>query len=377
MAESSLSQMAQVYQLVYWLGAIMLLTCGTALMSVALSFIRIAKDDALYLAFIPIFLADVSLVLNFLPRDLRNIVVGELESSTGWCQFSAIWTITACIALNINTVAVAYYTRELVFDRLERDKMKKQLIYITGAGWALGFTVAMVWWGQGEIGNFRGIYCCFEQVSSLNIALPFFICTTASLIAMIFLYRQAFVHVKAISDGVARRAWKGELTSTRKSSDHVVNLFKLSAYMVGNFYVCWTLVSLLAIIESFGITYPVGFDVLAGWLLKLQPILDSIMIIKGFRRMIFRKMISQQGQSSAYSPRKFEVKRSLPSNSTQEGFSSASSAVRVASLGEIRTEGNIGADEIAFAHHLACPDSRGPSRSVDKNYLNLQEGIAF
>jgi len=355
----------------------MLLTMGSALMGVALSLIKIAREDTLYLVFVPIFIADVSMVLNFLFRDLRNVVMGSLEVS-GWCQFSAIWTITACVALNVNAVAVAYYTRELVYDRLDRRNMKRELVYITAAGWTAGLAAALTFYGRGQLGDFKGIYCCVSTITAWNVAIPFILANIIALSTMIYFHRAAFLHVKQISVTTTKMFQSSSPGGTMMTPEHVTGLFKLSTTLVINFYVCWTLVAVLAIFEAMNVHYPVEWDVAAGWLLKLQPILDSIMVIRGFRRTIFRKLASRRSSHGPPTRKELGLKTGDELNLLSTSPSAKPDASLVVSpVFEIKRDAEVTKDDMHVALALSRPLGLASDRAVKKDYLDLQEGKPF
>jgi hypothetical protein len=286
----------QTYQYVYWVFAVVLLSLGGTLLATVGFFMSLVELDVLYLAFLPMLMGDAATVLNFLPRDMRNIIAGNLDTS-GWCHFSAFWAIACCVALNFNATTIAYCTKKMVANNLDREGAKKKVIMSTVFGWIVGVILASVFEGSNLTGGFKGLYCCFERVNGMKAALPFFLICGISSVTMIKFYHEAFSTANEAHQRVSS-ALSLDSASNKKVSnpgsahrpEHIRGLMFLGFYMVLSFYACWTLVCILAILEAAGITYPVGWDMLAAWCLKLQPILDSIILIRGLKRLLSRRL---------------------------------------------------------------------------------------
>eukprot|EP00475_Leptophrys_vorax_P006286 TRINITY_DN1387_c0_g1_i1.p1 TRINITY_DN1387_c0_g1~~TRINITY_DN1387_c0_g1_i1.p1 ORF type:complete len:358 (+),score=93.65 TRINITY_DN1387_c0_g1_i1:187-1260(+) len=294
---------AETVQYVYWIGSLILLSSGTAMLGVTAMFMTLIKVDAMYIAFIPVFIADAFTILNFLPRDIYHIVTGSLDSG-GWCKFSAFWTISCCVALNANAAAIAYFTNDLVNDKFRPDIARRKVLLTTAVGWIVGIVMASGFMASDFIGDFRGLYCCLSRIQGVKIFLPYFLVTSVAFSFMLVFYRKAFNTVVMIHDRVKASLSPGaspqQQGSVSKTPEHIRGLVVMSSYMVGSFYTCWFLVVFLAFLETCGVTYGIEWDVLAGWCLKLQPILDSIVVIRGAAKMIKNKSV----HNSAVKPSK-------------------------------------------------------------------------
>jgi len=255
----------------YWVVSILLLTTGATLLSVIAYLAKSLILNTLFMTFIPILIGDILTILNFLPRDIRNIITGHLDSN-GYCKFSAFMAIANCISLNINATSIAFFTYRYINNMM---KIKiKEIIFVSCIGWVLGFIIAISLTASGKTGNFKGIYCCLTIIKGPVDLLPYFIICGSSSAIMIYYYYKAYNVVKAFQK------------TTHTSSKHVKAIMLLGMRMVINFYMCWTLVCFLAILDASRINYPIYFDWVAAWCLKLEPILDSVVILRSLKRIL-------------------------------------------------------------------------------------------
>jgi flagellar basal body-associated protein FliL len=278
---------------VYWIFAVIFLVVGFILyvfMFIKLSRSKI-RNGFMFYAYFPAFLSDLSLIFNFVPRDLNHLSTKKLDTS-GWCLFSAFWTVASIFAFNIAMVALAYMTKELVADKLDAKRSKYITIVSTIGGWAVGLVIAAFLLGFKILGNFRDLYCCIpgslQDASSPQTKgiFPYFFITLFSMIMMIYFYKQAY--------DIAQEKWQASAAYKRRKASkkgaktetpqQIAEVLFLSVYTTGVFYVCWFLVSFLGLITAAGVEYPVDLDCIAGSVLKLQPAFNCLVLLRAIYR---------------------------------------------------------------------------------------------
>jgi hypothetical protein len=349
----SLTMEAQTYQYVYWVFSTILLSLGGALLAVVGFFMSMVEIDVLYLAFLPMLMGDVATVLNFLPRDVRNIIAGNLDTS-GWCHFSAFWAIACCVALNFNATTIAYCTKKMITNNLDREGAKQKVIFSTILGWGVGIMLASGFVGSKKTGGFKGLYCCLERITGIKAALPVFVINGISSLIMVKFYYDAFYTADEAHRRVAHALSID--TSSRKSStsgsgsvqkpEHIRGLMFLGFYMVSSFYVCWTLVCILAILEAGGVTYPVELDMLAAWCLKLQPIFDSVILLRGLQRLLSRRLGGSRQGNQNHSNENLDKSKSKTKTPKNADKNSGAGAAAVISMSNGKTANvDTGAEE--------------------------------
>eukprot|EP00475_Leptophrys_vorax_P017232 TRINITY_DN2385_c0_g1_i1.p1 TRINITY_DN2385_c0_g1~~TRINITY_DN2385_c0_g1_i1.p1 ORF type:complete len:292 (-),score=69.24 TRINITY_DN2385_c0_g1_i1:70-945(-) len=273
----------------YWVCAIIALLIGAV--SYLYMFIKLqgskVKNGFMYYAFFPVFASDVLLIINFVPRDFYHLSVDKIETG-GWCQVSAFLAVAGIVSLNVSMISISYMTRELVADRLNKDRSKSIMMKSMAVGWGLGIIFAAILAGAKQLGNFRDFYCCIPSPQNGSNIVPYSIITLVAFSSMIYFYRQAYA--------IAEEKWQLSAASKKRKARQADNekgarpaqvqeVVVLAVWTTGTFYVLWFLVSLLGFITILGInTYPAELDAIAGVILKLQPLCNSLIMIRSILR---------------------------------------------------------------------------------------------
>jgi hypothetical protein len=274
----------------YWISSVLALAIGAASYIFMLQKLQNSKvkNGFMYYAFFPVFFSDLLLIVNFVPRDIYHLAVGKMDSA-GWCIASAFFAVAGITSLNVTMISIAYMTRELVADRLNKDRSRVLMMKSIAAGWALGIAFAAVLAGIGELGDFRGLYCCIPTPQNGVNIVPYFLITLTSFSSMVYFFRQSYA--------IAEEKWRLTAASKRRRTNQaddagkgarpaqVQEVVVLAVWTTGTFYVMWFMVSLLGLITVVGVTdYPAELDAFAGVILKLQPLCNSLILL----RSIFR-----------------------------------------------------------------------------------------
>eukprot|EP00475_Leptophrys_vorax_P018722 TRINITY_DN2559_c0_g3_i1.p1 TRINITY_DN2559_c0_g3~~TRINITY_DN2559_c0_g3_i1.p1 ORF type:complete len:351 (+),score=77.79 TRINITY_DN2559_c0_g3_i1:99-1151(+) len=285
----------EIAQRVYWILSCVVLFAGLTLILVSFFFLSRSKlrKDFMFICYIPLYMADLSMIFDFMPIDINQIVHGRgLETSDGWCQFGGTWTVAAVFALNIIMVANSYLTRELVADRLNKTRMVKLAGIFTVIAWVSGIIIASIFQATGQIGNHRGLYCCIKNPGTTSVFFPYFAVVLASGFGMAHFYRQSIDIVTEIyrNSNVwkERRKTAGSKKSSKQKQEktpaHIRELRKITVFTVGSFYWCWLPISLLALLQAFGNSdVPIALDIVAALLVKSQPLINSVLMLRAVR----------------------------------------------------------------------------------------------
>jgi hypothetical protein len=270
----------------YWVCAIMVLLTGA--LGYSYMFYKLqsskVKNGFMYYAFFPVFSSDIVLILNFVPRDFVHLATGKLNTSA-WCTVNAFLACAGIVSLNVSMVSIAYMTRELVADRLNKDRSKEIMKKSVLGGWGLGILFSAVMAGAGQLGDYRGLYCCLPTPQEGVIMVPYSIITFGAFCSMVYFYKQAYAIAvekwRVSSASKKKKAKQADAETKDVKPAQVQEVVVLGIWTTGTFYILWFLVSLLGFVTILGVNdYPPALDAVAGILLKMQPLCNSLIMLR-------------------------------------------------------------------------------------------------
>jgi hypothetical protein len=164
-------------------------------------------------------LADASLVLNFLPRELHILAVrdGDLDLGSPWCKWAAVWILATMTSLGAGSVVTARTTYLSVKAGLNRGVTREQIFPQIAACWALGFAVGVAYLLGDRIGTPTGIYCCVASYADPVDTVPLFLFTLACGSAMVTYYYLLLREVKECAAKLVSAMKRAHLTSPSAS----------------------------------------------------------------------------------------------------------------------------------------------------------------
>ena len=184
----------------HWLGCIVILCVGTIFLFYCLFLFLRYNHEHHVISFASgmMLLADISMVVNFLPRSAYNMYLGKLDSGA-WCQWSAAWTIASFVALSGGAVLVAHITERTCSSILAKDTQRfdrKYCLLWTVACWALGAFVSSVFFATDQLGPFDGLYCCTKHNKTPETSIPILLGFLLSIALISSLYYKAVLNVE-------------------------------------------------------------------------------------------------------------------------------------------------------------------------------------
>ena len=193
---------------IYWTGCVTILSIGGIALFICLSTFAYQQYQAkkhnkpkhhyILNASALMLIADVAMVVNFLPRDAYNLSIGHLDNSW-WCEISAVVTISSFVGLSGGAVLIAHVTeRTFALGVKANNKFSSQYLGIwTCTSWGIGITASLVFLFTNQIGPFKNIYCCTQNNGTPETSIPILFGFVASIASMSYIYSKAVWGVKS------------------------------------------------------------------------------------------------------------------------------------------------------------------------------------
>lgn len=257
-------------QHVYWLVSSVLLSLGALLTCKA--FDKILKNPSpLHSAFAAQLLVHSITIVNFLPAHITSFFSGQVQGEW-WCKISGMMSIVEVFTMISNTMVVGFVVR----NQFHHSRANPSHTIYKGllTGWTLGWMSAFLYLIGGVIGPFHGLYCCLNDVGNPLVLIPYLIFVLGTLLRLLFSFYDAYgvMEDMKVSLGAATDAM------IQKHNLHMERFLRFGMMIVLSFYSFWAMGSILAVLESFNIDYPLELDVVAGCLYKIHILIDAYIV---------------------------------------------------------------------------------------------------
>mmetsp|Transcript_17653 Transcript_17653/g.22258 ORF Transcript_17653/g.22258 Transcript_17653/m.22258 type:complete len:382 (+) Transcript_17653:67-1212(+) len=257
------------------------------------------------------------MVFGYLSEHLYELYANSIAKEGAMCTLIGFCATAAIVAIMGGAIVLAYASERLIHLR-NRTTLKKILLG-NAFFWILGVVLASQFFFEGALGPYQGLYCCISSSSFGNISVLFtMIFLTVSFVCQIFLYRRAYLSMKASDANISELSSKSgngikntEATTLVRESMLPIhagqNPYKKSSQqllqwgleMVISFALCWSLIFCHAAYLWFTGEAIFILDILAAWFVKISPLIHCILLswrIGQFKKVGFDQVSQEPSQ---------------------------------------------------------------------------------
>eukprot|EP00457_Paulinella_chromatophora_P004441 gb/GEZN01004453.1/.p1 GENE.gb/GEZN01004453.1/~~gb/GEZN01004453.1/.p1 ORF type:complete len:603 (-),score=55.76 gb/GEZN01004453.1/:158-1756(-) len=231
-------------------------------------------------------MADLALILNYGFHHTLSIIQNTFLDGVH-CQISGFISLVCVLFSNVASTAVAFVThRSLGLQaRPFAEKVRKRYILLTMCMVLPGICYAALLSLTGQIGNYRGLYCCMkDNGNGWLVWTGFLIFATCGGLQGHYYYKSYHYVLEHINSSVG----SGEMQKEK----FVAGIRRHAFRMCGVFYLAWTPMMLGGFVSYFsgglitrnGEAFPRWIDVIIVLCVKVVPLLDSLVVMRSVNK---------------------------------------------------------------------------------------------
>jgi len=317
----------------YWaVSLVILFVCLIVLLYTTHLFLRSRKHlHQIHIAIFFLLISDYVTVINYLPQDIYQLVTNITIKGEA-CIFSGFVTMASTVSISCSAVMVAYTTYQTVNNY---EIQKKAFLRFFLFQWIFGFTFSSYFLATNKLGLFEGLYCNTKSNSEPTVSIPFLLMLLVVIALMFYFFAQAVLKTMRVDMMVSmyarqssnlglatrnmsvdsrnetniaikeafhesmnethhhgQKTYEEPQTNARLSaSNHRTQspknstlILRLGVRVTTLLFLCWILIVLNALLETLGADVSIWSHVFGAWIVKLQPICDSIHLTLLLRR---------------------------------------------------------------------------------------------